>query len=95
MIIIMVLSSEKSKEEDKSASGKLIKKEHQEVGAVHARIYLYHLRACGIPLVVLVLFLLIVCYALLVGTNFWISIWTSQSTIFTDTRPENSTEVRK
>ena len=45
--------TENAKGKDNEASGKLIKKEHQEVGAVQFRIYLYHLRACGIPLVIL------------------------------------------
>ena len=85
--------SDHAKEKDKEASGKLIKKEHQEVGAVQFRIYLCHLQACGVPLVILVLLLFILTQGLLVGTNFWVSIWASQSTIFSDTRPANSTEV--
>ncbi|CAG2252267.1 ABCC9 [Mytilus edulis] len=62
--------------------GKLIKKEHQEKGAVKAIVYLHYVKACGTACVILVLSLLVSYYALLVGSNFWLSVWSEDSTEF-------------
>ncbi|CAC5426428.1 ABCC9 [Mytilus coruscus] len=62
--------------------GKFIKKEHQEKGAVKAIVYLHYVKACGTGCVLLVLSLLVSYYALLVGSNFWLSVWSEDSTEF-------------
>ena len=80
---------------DVAAAGKLIKREHREIGSVNWRVYISHIRACG-PLVVIPTLLLMITYqALLVATNMWISSWASHSTTWVSEQPLNSTQVRR
>ena len=72
----------------------MIKKEHKEVGAVKLKVYLQHLAACGMPLVVLSFLFLVLTQALLVATNVCISNWASDSTTFVNNKMPNSTMVR-
>ena len=65
---------------DDAADGKLIKQEHQEKGAVSGIVYLHYIKACGVPYVVLVMTLMVTQYAVLIGSNFWLSVWGEDST---------------
>jgi hypothetical protein len=65
---------------DDAADGKLIKQEHQEKGAVSAIVYLHYIKACGVAYVVLVMTLMVAQYAVLIGSNFWLSVWGEDST---------------
>lgn len=76
-----------------TASGKLVMKEHREIGAISLKVYMRHLMACGIPFVLLTLLLLLLGQALTISTNVWISAWAGKSTIFMSSRTPNSTEV--
>jgi hypothetical protein len=65
---------------DDAADGKLIKQEHQEKGAVSAIVYFHYIKACGVAYVVLVMTLMVAQYAVLIGSNFWLSVWGEDST---------------
>lgn len=65
---------------DDAADGKLIKQEHQEKGAVSAIVYLHYIKSCGVAYVVLVMTLMVAQYAVLIGSNFWLSVWGEDST---------------
>ncbi|XP_052239294.1 ATP-binding cassette sub-family C member 9-like isoform X2 [Dreissena polymorpha] len=91
--VLIEKTDEKIIEHDQSSpSGKLIKKEHREVGSVSWRVYRSYLASCGPLLVTLSLLLMVVNQALLVSTNIWVSHWASDSTMFVNNRPPNSTE---
>jgi hypothetical protein len=80
-------------DESKPEVGKLIKKEHREVGSVSIRVYLSHIRACGIPFALFSVLTLLTNQTLLVSTNIWVSHWASKSTEFVKSGPYNSTQV--
>ncbi|KAL3856343.1 hypothetical protein ACJMK2_011112 [Sinanodonta woodiana] len=77
--------------EESLPSGKLIRNEHREVGAVKMSVYLCYLKACGILLCIFVVLMLLLNQGLLMTTNFWLSIWSSASTEYYDNQQTNST----
>ncbi|KAK6191316.1 hypothetical protein SNE40_003038 [Patella caerulea] len=58
--------------------GLLVKKEHKETGAVRASVYFSYLKACTITLCILSLVLSLLYHGILVGSNFWLSVWSSE-----------------
>ncbi|XP_060582748.1 ATP-binding cassette sub-family C member 9-like [Ruditapes philippinarum] len=80
-------------DESKPEVGKLIKKEHREVGSVSIRVYFSHIRACGIPFALFSVLTLLTNQTLLVSTNIWVSHWASKSTEFVKSEPHNSTQT--
>ncbi|XP_066264201.1 ATP-binding cassette sub-family C member 9-like [Branchiostoma lanceolatum] len=72
---------EKEKEEEEAAKGKLVKKEERMVGEVAVTHYLTYAAACGLLLVAFVLFLQVSKQGMQVGIDFWLSTWSSASTV--------------
>ncbi|XP_015979731.2 canalicular multispecific organic anion transporter 1 isoform X1 [Rousettus aegyptiacus] len=74
------------KEEEELMKGqKLIKKEFMETGKVKFSIYLKYLRAVGWSSVFIITFAHILNAAASIGSNFWLSAWTSDSKTFNST----------
>ncbi|GFN95555.1 canalicular multispecific organic anion transporter 1 [Plakobranchus ocellatus] len=65
--------------EDKA---KLIKQEHRELGAVSLWVYLRYLQACSITLCLVSLLFQVFYHSLIVASNFWLSIWASESSVY-------------
>ncbi|XP_055944779.1 ATP-binding cassette sub-family C member 9-like isoform X1 [Argiope bruennichi] len=59
--------------------GKLIKEEEREKGKISKQVYLMYMKACTLPLALLVIFLIITTQAMKVGTDFWLSTWSENS----------------
>ncbi|KAK6967355.1 ATP-binding cassette sub-family C member 9 [Biomphalaria glabrata] len=62
--------------------GKLIKQEFRETGAVNMWVYLRYLRSCSVTLCILSLLLQLIYHSLIVASNFWLSVWSSDSNFF-------------
>ncbi|GFS61777.1 ATP-binding cassette sub-family C member 8 [Trichonephila inaurata madagascariensis] len=67
--------------------GKLIKEEEREKGKISKQVYIMYMKACTLPLALLVIFLIIATQAMKVGTDFWLSAWSENSL----TRIQNGT----
>ncbi|KAI8497857.1 hypothetical protein Bbelb_245090 [Branchiostoma belcheri] len=64
-----------------AAKGKLVKQEERNVGEVALTHYLTYAAACGLVLVAVVLFLQVSKQGMQVGIDFWLSTWSSASTV--------------
>ncbi|XP_008589254.1 PREDICTED: canalicular multispecific organic anion transporter 1-like, partial [Galeopterus variegatus] len=74
------------KEEEEPVKGqKLIKKEFMETGKVKFSIYLQYLQAIGWYSVSFIIFAFVMNSASNIGSNLWLSAWTSDSEIFNST----------
>ncbi|KAI8739255.1 ATP-binding cassette sub-family C member 9 [Biomphalaria glabrata] len=62
--------------------GKLIKQEFRETGAVNMWVYLRYLRSCSVTLCILSLLLQLIYHSLIVASNFWLSVWSSDSNFY-------------
>ncbi|XP_078620680.1 ATP-binding cassette sub-family C member 9-like [Branchiostoma floridae x Branchiostoma japonicum] len=74
---------EEEKDEEEAAKGKLVQKEERMVGEVDLKHYLTYAAACGFLMVALVLFLQVSKQGMQVGIDFWLSTWSSASTVAT------------
>eukprot|EP00058_Branchiostoma_floridae_P002181 XP_002587669.1 hypothetical protein BRAFLDRAFT_126733 [Branchiostoma floridae] len=74
---------EEEKDEEEAAKGKLVQKEERMVGEVDLKHYLTYAAACGFLLVAFVLFLQVSKQGMQVGIDFWLSTWSSASTVAT------------
>ncbi|XP_078700800.1 ATP-binding cassette sub-family C member 9-like isoform X2 [Branchiostoma floridae x Branchiostoma belcheri] len=72
---------EEEQEEEEAAKGKLVKQEERNVGEVALTHYLTYAAACGLVLVAVVLFLQVSKQGMQVGIDFWLSTWSSASTV--------------
>ncbi|ESP02539.1 hypothetical protein LOTGIDRAFT_138232, partial [Lottia gigantea] len=72
-------SDEENSEKDKmeEVKGTLVKKEHKETGAVKLSAYIKYMKACTIVLCLIVIVLTVSYHSVLVGSNFWLGIWSS------------------
>ena len=70
---------EKSKIADKKVDSKLIKKEKIETGSVKASFIFEYLKACGLRLSVLFLFLVILGHGVDMSSSFWLSDWSNDA----------------
>ncbi|KAG8183008.1 hypothetical protein JTE90_017096 [Oedothorax gibbosus] len=68
--------------------GKLIKEEEREKGKINKQVYLMYMKACTVPLALLVIFLIVSTQAMKMGTDFWLSAWSENSV----SRTENGTK---
>ncbi|XP_051002569.1 ATP-binding cassette sub-family C member 2 [Acomys russatus] len=73
------------KEEDLVKGQKLIKKEFVETGKVKFTIYLKYLRAVGWGSISCIIFIYGLSYIAFIGSNLWLSAWTSDSEKFNGT----------
>ncbi|KAH9525654.1 ATP-binding cassette sub- C member 8 [Bulinus truncatus] len=67
--------------EQAEEKGKLIKQEFRETGAVNLWVYLRYLRSCSVTLCLLSVLLQVVYHSLTVASNFWLSVWSSNSNV--------------
>ncbi|XP_006157433.1 canalicular multispecific organic anion transporter 1 [Tupaia chinensis] len=84
------------KEEKELVKGqKLIKKEYVETGKVKFSVYLKYLRAVGWGLILLSIFAFIMNSVAFIGSNLWLSAWTSDSKTFNSTSyPASQRDLR-
>lgn len=71
-------SSASTSKEDAGEKTALIQKEVTEEGNVKLAVYQSYLRAIGYDITILLALLLVLSYAASVGSNFWLSDWSSQ-----------------
>ncbi|XP_033748591.1 LOW QUALITY PROTEIN: ATP-binding cassette sub-family C member 9-like [Pecten maximus] len=74
---------------DADSSGKLIKKEHREIGAVAMGVYVRYGQACCPLLAVIVLMIYVIYHACFVGSNMVLATWTEAITDY-ETRKQMS-----
>ncbi|XP_060072663.1 ATP-binding cassette sub-family C member 9-like [Ylistrum balloti] len=67
---------------DAESSGKLIKKEHREIGAVAAGVYWRYMLACCPPLAGVVIMIYVIYHACFVAGNMVLAKWTEEVTDF-------------
>ncbi|XP_040848249.1 ATP-binding cassette sub-family C member 2 [Ochotona curzoniae] len=83
------------KEEELVKGQKLIKKEFMETGKVKLAIYLKYLKAVGWCSIFFITFFYILNSVALVGSNLWLSAWTSDSAIYNSTNyPSSQRDLR-
>lgn len=70
---------EAGEEDEEDEKGKLMTKEEREKGAVALRVYLSYGKACGYLYVIISLVLAFVAQGGIVGADWWLSIWSSDS----------------
>lgn len=61
--------------------GKLIKEEEREKGKISKQVYLMYMKACTLPLALMVIFLIVATQAMKMGTDFWLSVWSESSVV--------------
>uniref|UniRef100_A0A8C5L1D2 ATP-binding cassette, sub-family member 2 n=1 Tax=Jaculus jaculus TaxID=51337 RepID=A0A8C5L1D2_JACJA len=85
----------KEKEDLVVKGQKLIKKEFVETGKVKLSIYLKYLQAVGWCSIFFIIFIFIMNSIAFIGSNFWLSSWTSDSEIFNSTNyPASQRDMR-
>ncbi|XP_057593148.1 ATP-binding cassette sub-family C member 2 [Hippopotamus amphibius kiboko] len=84
------------KEEEEPVKGqKLIKKEFVQTGKVKFSIYLKYLQAIGWCSILFIIFGFVLYSVAFIGSNFWLSAWTSDSKIFNSTNyPASQRDLR-
>ncbi|XP_070636731.1 ATP-binding cassette sub-family C member 2 [Bos indicus] len=84
------------KEEEEPVRGqKLIKKEFVQTGKVKFSIYLKYLQAIGWCSIVFILLGFVIYYVAFIGSNLWLSAWTSDSKIYNGTNyPSSQRDLR-
>ncbi|CAH1801693.1 unnamed protein product [Owenia fusiformis] len=68
-------------EKEEGATGKLIDEEEREKGSVSAKVYLAYFKACWLVLAGGVLILHLFRQSIIVGTDFWLSAWSTASSL--------------
>ncbi|XP_034367767.1 ATP-binding cassette sub-family C member 2 [Arvicanthis niloticus] len=79
-----------NKKEEVVDGQKLIKKEHMETGKVKFSIYLKYLRAVGWWSILFVIFFYVLYNVSFIGSNLWLSAWTSDSENLNETSYSSS-----
>ena len=75
-------------DDEESATGRLVQKEERAEGSVSWRVYLAYIKALGVWIFTLIMFLSVLQNGLSVGTNFWLSAWSEAGANMT-----NATQV--
>lgn len=81
--------SDTKAEQDEPSGKKLIEQEKSEVGSVKWAVYKHYLKSIGVGLTLLTVLLNIIYQGFSVGSNIWLTKWSSDKTAATDTDQRN------